>query len=406
MPPPRLYHVPGRIEVLGKHTDYAGGRSLVCATEQGLAVACAPRADAWVRIRDAISGEDRAFAITDAASAPGDWSDYFRTLARRLVRDFPSRWRGVDLAFASDLPPAAGISSSSALLIAGWLALSEVNELAAHPRYPAIARPEDLAGYLGAVENGRPFGSFDAAGGVGTLGGAQDQTAILCARADHLLQVGFDPVRLEALVPVPADLIFAIAASGVAAPKTGSALEHYNATARRTARLWQLTASLAPPGRATLGAALEAGPEVAGAFEARIRNQVSDPVERDRLLRRLDQLREECVELVPGVAAALADDDLEQVGRLVARSQAGAVAALENQIPETVHLVRSAREYGAAAASAFGAGFGGSVWALIRRQAAAEFLAAWRTAYLEDFPDQAGSSRFLLTRPAPPAVCV
>lgn len=357
-----------------------------------------------MRIRDALSGHVREFHLAqDVAAAPGDWSDYFRTLARRLVRDFPGRWRGVDLAFASDLPPAAGISSSSALLIAGWLALSDVNELAAHPRHSAIARPEDLAGYLGAVENGRPFGLFDAAGGVGTLGGAQDQCAILCSRADHLLRVGFAPVRLEALVPVPAGLIFAVAASGVAAPKTGSALEHYNAIARRTAWLWQLTASHAPPGRTTLGAALDAGPEVAGLFRARIRDQVSNPAERDRLLRRLDQLREECVELVPGVAAALGGGDLDRVASLVARSQAGAVMALENQVPETVHLVRSARECGAVAASAFGAGFGGSVWALIPRPAAAEFLVAWRTAYLADFPGRAASSRFILTRPAPPA---
>ena len=59
------YHVPGRIEVLGKHTDYAGGRSLVCATEQGMAVETAPRADRTVRIVDAVAREATRLVLAD-----------------------------------------------------------------------------------------------------------------------------------------------------------------------------------------------------------------------------------------------------------------------------------------------------------------------------------------------------
>ena len=51
------WFVPGRIEVLGKHTDYAGGRSLICAAERGMCVVAAPRSDAFIRIADAIRGE-------------------------------------------------------------------------------------------------------------------------------------------------------------------------------------------------------------------------------------------------------------------------------------------------------------------------------------------------------------
>src|SRR3954470_3013983 len=49
--------VPGRIEFLGKHTDYAGGRSLVCAVVRGFVVAAAARDDRLVRITDAVSNE-------------------------------------------------------------------------------------------------------------------------------------------------------------------------------------------------------------------------------------------------------------------------------------------------------------------------------------------------------------
>src|SRR6266705_7100129 len=49
--------VPGRIEFLGKHTDYAGGRSLLCTVERGIGVVAMPRVDRQVRIRAATTGE-------------------------------------------------------------------------------------------------------------------------------------------------------------------------------------------------------------------------------------------------------------------------------------------------------------------------------------------------------------
>jgi galactokinase len=65
----------------------------------------------------------------------------------------------------------------------------------------------------------------------------------------------------------------------------------------------------------------------------------------------------------------------------VDRSQRGAEIGLGNQIRETVDLARMARSLGAHAASAFGAGFGGSVWALVNRAEAPSFQTAWERAY-------------------------
>src|SRR5215470_19956943 len=59
-----LLYVPGRIEVLGKHTDYAGGRSLLCAIERGIAVIASRRNDQSVRIADAVSGQECQFALS------------------------------------------------------------------------------------------------------------------------------------------------------------------------------------------------------------------------------------------------------------------------------------------------------------------------------------------------------
>jgi galactokinase len=87
----------------------------------------------------------------------------------------------------------------------------------------------------------------------------------------------------------------------------------------------------------------------------------------------------------------------------VAASQRGAEAALENQVPETVALVRLARELGAEGASAFGAGFGGSVWAAVPAASAERFAAEWRRRYLAAFKARARKAHMLVTAPGVPA---
>jgi galactokinase len=142
------------------------------------------------------------------------------TVARRVARNFAGDLHGAEIAIASNLPSAAGLSSSSALTIAIFLALDAVNDLHHRDEYLANIRSnEDLAGYLAAVENGQTFGTLIGDRGVGTLGGSQDHTAILCGRAGVLRQFGFCPVKHERDVPLPPDHVFVIAVSGVVAEK-------------------------------------------------------------------------------------------------------------------------------------------------------------------------------------------
>ena len=95
--------------------------------------------------------------------------------------------------------------------------------------------------------------------------------------------------------------------------------------------------------------------------------------------------------------------DWRSLGGLVERSHALATTALGNQVPETGSLVRSARERGAIAASAFGAGFGGAVWAMVRDESSNAFMREWRADYETAFPDRAAAARWIVTRPAEPA---
>ena len=396
----RMWWVPGRIEFLGKHTDYAGGPSLVCAVERGFAVAAAPRNDRCVRVHDACSGET-ANGELDAGLVPprGQWSNYLLTVCRRVARNFPGRLRGLDLAFGSDLPPAAGLSSSSALVVSMFLALADVNDLRMRPEYQETVRgTEELAGYLGAVENGSDYGRLAGDTGVGTQGGCQDHTAILCARAGALVQYAYVPVRFERMIPLPNDLVFAVVGSGVVAAKTAGALEHYNRASARAAAALQVWRDATGSRASTLGAALAEAPNGIADFRALLDG-------RGELLARVEQFDIES-RLVRDAGDALVAADLGRLGGLVDGSQAVAEQLLGNQIAETIALARTARSCGAVAASAFGAGFGGSVYALVPASEAHEFVRRWLRDYASAFPHRAADASAFITRAGAPATAL
>ena len=124
-PPRHAWWVPGRLEVFGKHTDYAGGRTLVCAVPNGLAVAASPRADGSIHVVDARRGDRLVLRRRDGGGFTG-WRHYVEVAARRLAANFPGAALGADIVFSSDLPRASGMSSSSALVIAMSSALVRV----------------------------------------------------------------------------------------------------------------------------------------------------------------------------------------------------------------------------------------------------------------------------------------
>lgn len=395
----RQWWVPGRIELLGKHVDYGGGRSLLVAVERGFHVIARPRADATVHVVDARTGS-RLDAALDAAlpHAPGAWHDYPRTVLRRLARDFPAARTGADIVIGSSLPSAAGLSSSSALVIAMALPLIAFNNLREQPAWRAAIPDDDaLAGYLGAVENGRGFGPFPADFGVGTQGGSQDHTAILRCAQDEVAQYRYLPVACEARIAFPAGWRLVVASSGVPASKGGAVQARYNALAAEVAALLAQWRAHEDPSAGSLLQALESAPDARERLARHLRTGGGDSAP---LLARLDQFHEECAVLIPAAAAAIARSDPAGLGVAVARSQALAEAVLRNQVPETIALAAGARTLGAHAASAFGAGFGGSVWAIVGADDAERFAAAWRTQYLARFPGRRGRAEVFVTRAA------
>lgn len=322
--------VPGRIEVFGKHTDYAGGHSLVAAIPQGITVVAEKTRDGRVDV------------------PPSPYAD---TVIRRLRANFPGVDFSARISWSSNLPQAAGMSSSSALIIAiaeALIACSGIEETEAWK--DTIRTREDRASYFGCIENGSRFGSLAGDAGVGTHGGSEDHAAILLSRAGCLGLFAFAPLRSVRSVTMPAGWTFVVATSGVRAEKAAGARDAYN--------------RLADPAAMT------------GA--------------------RLEHFRAEDARVLDA-AEAFARGDIARIGALAADSQCDADHLLGNQVPETRDLVAIALETGAAAASSFGAGWGGSVWALARDTDAAAFGARWLAAYRARHPQR--DARVLLSPP-------
>src|SRR2546422_4484633 len=217
-PSPSPVHVvraPGRVNLIGEHIDYCGLPVFPMALRQSLRFAFHPRSDRETRL---VNRDPRfapsAFAVHGSIPpAPaGDWGNYARAAAQALAQRFPDL-RGVDALVESDLPIAAGLSSSSALLVAVALAIMHANGVSV----PSL----ELMELLGRGERY-----------VGTAGGGMDQAIILGARAGCASRIDFHPLRLTPTA-VPADWRFIVAWSLVHAEKSGAARQAYNERTRQ-----------------------------------------------------------------------------------------------------------------------------------------------------------------------------
>ena len=402
----KAYFVPGRIEVLGKHTDYAGGRSLLAAVERGFSLVAVPRGDSTIRAFSQ-GFEPAEFEFSpDLAPPMGEWSNYPMTVARRIARNFPGELRGADLSFVSDLPVASGMSSSSAMMVTTFFALAGINDLWNRPELLDNVGTERmiLAEYLGTVENGQTFGSLAGDKGVGTFGGSEDHTAMLCCKAGMLSEYSFCPVGFHRDIALPEDVVFVVGSSGVVAEKTGAAREQFNRASLLTQAVAQVWRDATGRDDRHMAAALASSPDALEQMRKALRDTPHAEFSPADLSDRFEQFYAEIAEIIPAAGDALAAGDMEAFGTLVDRSQELTTTQLKNQVAETIFLAKTARENGALAASAFGAGFGGSVWTLVRRDDADAFIERWSDIYHAAYPQHAERSAFFATRPAPAAM--
>ena len=391
------WFVPGRVEVLGKHTDYAGGRSLLIASEQGVTASATDAPDGAVpgtvtARSTAAEGDVHLVAGQPSGLPAGHWGNYVQATIDRLTLNFGTLKPAV-IEVDSTLPLASGMSSSSALVVSVALALADHNDLWSSPLWAKnIVDRVDMAAYLATIENGLGFKELPGAKGVGTFGGSQDHTAMLNCHSGKLDVFRFAPTVAEGSVLLPDGWTFVVAVSGVLAEKSGAALEAYNNASLQVRRLVELWNSKSSGSANTLAEVLAED----GAREQMLEWAQEDP----RLLARLNAYLVEMEQAIPHAIEALQSGDVEGFGEAAQVSHENADANLGNQVAETNALQRIARELGAVGASGFGAGFGGSVWALVRTDEAEAFAERWLNAYLEEFPEHSERASTLLTEPA------
>ena len=405
-PEETAWRVPGRVEVLGKHTDYAGGSVLVGAVDRAITARARRVEGSPGSLTATTDGGDPVTLRAGVAPGlePGHWGRYLHTVLDRLTLNF-GKGAAAHLSISSDLPPASGMSSSSALVCATALALASLNGWDEDPRWiESMPDRLALAGYLAAVEGGRAWRDLPGTSGVGTRGGSEDHTGMLCGTRDRLLLAEFDPMRVERTISFPSQWALVVGVSGVLAHKTGAALEDYNrgpSTVQTVLARWNETtgradASLAGAVRHLVGDAT--GEQAAGDPALKDLLRLCDPgYERQRI----EQFLIESLVLVPEGARLIAEAD-PGIGEVLERSQELADRGLCNQVPQTRLMVSLAREAGAIGASSFGAGWGGSVYALVRADEAEGFAAQWLRAY-RDREQGAEQAAVIVTRPGPGA---
>jgi galactokinase len=342
--PTHASRAPGRVNLMGDHTDYNGLPVLPMAIAQEIRILFRPRSDGTVRfLNRSPRFPPRSFSLSPhiPPEPPGDWGNYLKAPCQALTR-LLGPLGGLDGLVTSTLPVASGLSSSSALVIAVARALLHANGVG----LSTLELAEEMA---------------RAERYVGTQGGGMDQAISLGAREGHASRVEFGPLRLFES-PVPPDWRFVVANSLVRAEKSGSAREAYN---RRTQECHEAIGRLgqALSDKGAGGAEPLTYPELLARFSPESLLELGEAHLEGSVLGRFRHVVTESFR-VYHCQEAMERQDLPTFGILMDTSHESLRTDYEVSSPELDRLVALARQGGAAGARLTGAGFGGCVVAL------------------------------------------
>ena len=332
---------PGRVNLIGEHTDYNGGPVLPVAVERRTVVAAAA-APHW----EMVSTVDGVVHRIDPASLRRDWTDYIAGVIRVLSRG-KAALRGARLAVASNLPIGAGLSSSAALTVAAARALTS---LARNP-----LRGLELAEVAYLAEHDE----------VGVRVGRMDQTIAACATAGTalLFETGAGTITR---VPFPGRLW--VVETGIRHELVGGSLNQRRAECEQALKLCQehgykvtALARIEPAALPKLGRLMPLP------FWSRLKHVVTETA-RTR-----------------AAARALAESNLAALGELLVAGHHSLRDDYQSSVPEADLIVESAVRRGAYGARLTGAGWGGAVLILapedIERRLVAEVQEEFREAF-------------------------
>lgn len=318
-----LASAPGRVNIIGEHTDYNDGLVLPAAIEQRTWIAGARRGDRTVRLAALdLSGETEFDLDAVAPSTTEPWSNYVRGVAAGLVAaGYPVT--GLDAAIVSEVPIGSGLSSSAALQMAAVQAFAAAG---------GFIVPEGEAARIGQ----RAEHTF-----VGTMCGLMDQLASVLGQPDHLLLIDCRDLSHRA-VPLSPEASILIADTGVRRTLSRSA---YN---ERRAQCEEAASAMGVPALRDATLAMLAVAQVPDVVARRAEHVISEN------------------ERVVQAVCALEQGALADVGRLMNASHESLRLLYEVSSPELDLMVSLLRQQpGCLGARLTGAGFGGCAVALM-----------------------------------------
>lgn len=336
----RLFRAPGRVNLIGEHTDYNDGFVMPAAIGFYTTVAAAPRADRKLAIFSAGFNEKVEFDLDSIKPTPaGHWSDYVRGVAGVLMAQ-GHKIRGADLAISSEVPIGAGLSSSAAIEVSTALALLGISGIEMDSM--SIARACQRAEHVYS----------------GALCGIMDQFISCHGQAGHALMLDCRSLEHEAL-PLAEDVELVICNTEVHHNLAGGEYNLRRASCEEGVRILQQHL----PGITAL------------------RDVSRQQLEEQRIhlpeltYRRCRHVVSENARVVAS-AKALKAGDLKQFGECMAQSHRSLRDDYEVSCKELDIVVRLASSIpGLIGARMTGGGFGGCTINLVKADAAPQFAA-------------------------------
>ncbi len=334
VPPAMVVRAPGRVNLIGEHTDYNDGFVLPLAIDRATWIALRPRPDRQVTVHALDFGESDTFALDDMTPKPGSWADYVRGVAWALTQHGyePAGWEGV---LAGDVPIGAGLSSSAALEIAVARAFAAV------------------AGWPWDAPRMATIGQYAENKWVGLNCGIMDEMISAAGVADHALLIDCRSLATRP-IPLPADTAVVVLDTATRRGLVDSAYNERRAQCETGAAHFSVKAL-----RDVTIAQLEAArPALDDLTYRRARHVIT---ENDRVL-------QACDAMIAGDAAAL--------GRLLDASHISLRDDFEVSSRELDLIVAAAQAHPAClGARMTGAGFGGCAVALVAEAGVEAFVA-------------------------------
>jgi galactokinase len=363
-PPTYTVQAPGRIELLGNHTDYNQGLVLAAAVDRHVFISVSSRTDGRVELVSSAFATPDIFSVLDGKKNPSaPWADYVKGVLAELGKRH-AHCSGFNAAIHGTIPPGAGLSSSAALEVAAALAVRQLHPYTLTPTGTTVPPKRSSDGFLPPLTTAEKLEIARTclaaeSGFVGVNCGLLDQLSSLFGKAFHAVEIDCQSLSVEH-VPMIGEIALVVCHSGV---KHTLVAGEYNELRRHC----------------------EAAARALGAKSLRSVDAPFLAANKKRLSEREHQCAYHVVGEIQRVvhgARALREGDFEQFGQFMFQSHESSRDYFHNSCAELDLLVGLARAHpGCLGARLTGGGFGGATINLIRRDQVESFSRAMAACY-------------------------